>query len=49
MDQRGYPVDPAETAGARRLPQNRVLAWSAMAARAQAIALIPSQVGRSAA
>ena len=48
MDQRGYPVDPAETA-AGLLPQSRVLAWSAIAARAQTIEIIPSQVGRSAA
>ena len=49
MDQRGYPVEPSETAAARELPQSRLQAWSAMAARAQAIALVPSQTGRLAA
>ncbi|WP_156043799.1 hypothetical protein [Cellulomonas sp. URHE0023] len=45
MDQRGYPVEPSEATTARALPESRLQAWSAMAARAQAIALVPSQVG----
>jgi hypothetical protein len=49
MDQRGYPVDPSETAAARALPQSRLQAWSAMAARADAVDLVPSQIGSFAA
>ena len=43
MDQRGYPVDPTEHVTASAVPATRLKAWGALATRAKAIALVPSQ------
>ena len=42
MDQRGYSVDPSETASPV-LPVTRLTAWAGVAARISAISQVPAQ------
>ncbi|WP_156043706.1 hypothetical protein [Cellulomonas sp. URHE0023] len=43
MDQRGYSVDPSEASLPIKLPATRVQAWAGLAARGNAMDLIPAQ------
>ncbi len=49
MDQRGYPVDPSEQTTTSGLPEVRLVAWGALAARFGAIELVPAQINSAAA